>query len=834
MIHRYVLGRGLALRMRELPRRRLAVGVALGLVAAVLLLIVLPLGYGAAYSDRVFPGVHVGGLDLGGLSEADARARLTQATTLPAGQMVLRAADGSRQWTYTLRDLGVSLDVDSGVANALAYGRDGNFAANGLAQVGALLHGATVAADSRTDSAVVGRVVTRLAADVDRAAVTGSVATRDGTVVVTPGQDGIALDREGAARAITAALAGGDLPATLDLPLRSVHPAVGDAVLQATGAQARALTGAPVVVRVDGTDASQTLSSADLQSALSLDPDATGNYTARFDRARVVALLAPLAAKVAVAPENATLKLVKGKPVLTADKTGQELDLDSAAQAVLAAAQSPGRSATLAIRPATAAITAAGLEPVQKQWTALLAKGFTLHYGKRTWTIKGSTLAGSLALVGSQGGSTLPYRLQLDSQLLTKRLAAIAGDIDIGPRSARFRIVNGTVKIVAPAREGLETDQTASAAAVLAALEAGEVQADLVVKTQPAPVTIAPPAGVSTPDLLAHSSTTYYGSSPERAHNVEFGTSLLDGTLVPPGGEFNTNATLGPLTLAAGFQMGFGIVSDGVNVTTVPAEAGGICQVVTTLFHSVFWAGLPVTERNHHSYWISSYGKPPSGLQGLDATIAPPEKNFRWVNSTGNWILVRAHAAKGVVNFELWGTDPGWKVQVDGPVITKVVPTSSRPIYENSYDMRWGTTRMIEHAQNGFTSDIHRRVYDANGKQIDDWHAQGTYLPAHNRYLVGQKGKPAPTATPDPAALPTVDPALTPGASPVVPGTDPAAQPPAPGTTPAPPAAPAPGNPPPPDPAAQPPPAATPVPQAPAPEQAPPAAAPPTAAPANP
>jgi hypothetical protein len=183
-----------------------------------------------------------------------------------------------------------------------------------------------------------------------------------------------------------------------------------------------------------------------------------------------------------------------------------------------------------------------------------------------------------------------------------------------------------------------------------------------------------------------------------------------------------------------------------------------------------------------------------------------------------------------VVNFELWGTDPGWKVQVDGPVITKVVQTSTRPIYENSYDMRWGTTRLIEHAQNGFTSDIHRRVYDANGKQIDDWHAQGTYLPSHNRYLVGQVGKPAPTATPDPSVLPTVDPALTPGASPVVPGTDPAAQPPAPGTTPAQP----PPNAPAPDPAAQPPAAPqapTPVPQAPAPEQAPPAATP---APANP
>ena len=86
MIHRYVLGRGLALRMRELPRR--AVGVALALLAVVLLLIVLPLGYGAVYNGRIFPGVHVGGLDLGGQSDAEARARLAQATNLPGSAMI--------------------------------------------------------------------------------------------------------------------------------------------------------------------------------------------------------------------------------------------------------------------------------------------------------------------------------------------------------------------------------------------------------------------------------------------------------------------------------------------------------------------------------------------------------------------------------------------------------------------------------------------------------------------------------------------------------------------------------------------------------------------------
>ena len=73
--------------------------------------------------------------------------------------------------------------------------------------------------------------------------------------------------------------------------------------------------------------------------------------------------------------------------------------------------------------------------------------------------------------------------------------------------------------------------------------------------------------------------------------------------------------------------MGYAIQGDGNGgLTTVPAEAGGICQVSTTLFHAVFRSGLQVVERNWHSYWISIYGIAPTGLQGLDATIAPPTR----------------------------------------------------------------------------------------------------------------------------------------------------------------------------------------------------------------
>ena len=246
-------------------------------------------------------------------------------------------------------------------------------------------------------------------------------------------------------------------------------------------------------------------------------------------------------------------------------------------------------------------------------------------------------------------------------------------------------------------------------------------------------------AGINTPDMLAFGQTSYVGSSANRAWNVELGTSRINGTLIPPGGIFSTSDTIGDLTLAAGFKMGYAIQADGNGgLTTVPAEAGGICQVATTLYHAVFRSGLHVVERNWHSYWIGLYGVAPTGMKGLDATIAPPDKDFRFQNNTGNWILIKASASKGTVLFQLYGVNPGWNVSISQPVITNVVKTTQDPIVEYSDQLPASSGKvMVEHAQDGFSASITRVVTDSSGKVVDNWTAKSVYAPAHNRYLIG-------------------------------------------------------------------------------------------------
>src|SRR5579884_2152033 len=106
-------------------------------------------------------------------------------------------------------------------------------------------------------------------------------------------------------------------------------------------------------------------------------------------------------------------------------------------------------------------------------------------------------------------------------------------------------------------------------------------------------------------DKLGVAVTSYAGSIPERAWNVELAAKRLDGAKVPPGGIFSFNQAVGPTTLKAGFRIGYGITMSDDKPETVPSVAGGICQVATTVFQAAFWAGFPFVERHYHLYWIA-------------------------------------------------------------------------------------------------------------------------------------------------------------------------------------------------------------------------------------
>ena len=178
----------------------------LPLILGLLLVLVLA-GAGAVYAydrsraDLIAEGVSVGGVDVGGLSTAQARAKLRREVLDPLNRPVVVRADGKR-YKLTPKRARIAVDVDGSVDAALGRSQEGNM----LARTVRAISGETVAAELPLDigysRAAVRRLVRKVEAAVDREAVDATVDLANGSLTPQESELGRRLRARPLARAV--------------------------------------------------------------------------------------------------------------------------------------------------------------------------------------------------------------------------------------------------------------------------------------------------------------------------------------------------------------------------------------------------------------------------------------------------------------------------------------------------------------------------------------------------------------------------------------------------------------------------------------------------------
>ena len=132
-------------------------------------------------------------------------------------------------------------------------------------------------------------------------------------------------------------------------------------------------------------------------------------------------------------------------------------------------------------------------------------------------------------------------------------------------------------------------------------------------------------------------------SSPERNWNVTFGASKLDGWLIAARRHLQRQRRAGrPDAARPGFKMGWAILVQSGNATTIPSEAGGICQVVD---HAVppGLLGRPADGRAPSPQLLDQHLRPAAaGHAGPRRDHLAARVGLQFKNTTGNWLLIRA------------------------------------------------------------------------------------------------------------------------------------------------------------------------------------------------
>lgn len=149
-------------------------------------------------------------------------------------------------------------------------------------------------------------------------------------------------------------------------------------------------------------------------------------------------------------------------------------------------------------------------------------------------------------------------------------------------------------------------------------------------------------------DLLGDFFTPLLGS-PGRVENIRLSLAAINNTVVLPGEVFSFNEVVGERTVERGYRNAPIILGEAV----VPGVGGGICQSSTTLYNAVREAKMEIVERRIHSI-APSYIK-----HGLDATVAWPYTDFKFMNDSDTPVIVKAEIQGWRVRVWILGKDGG-------------------------------------------------------------------------------------------------------------------------------------------------------------------------------
>ncbi|KAF0816725.1 putative VanW-like domain protein [Bacillus sp. ZZV12-4809] len=145
-------------------------------------------------------------------------------------------------------------------------------------------------------------------------------------------------------------------------------------------------------------------------------------------------------------------------------------------------------------------------------------------------------------------------------------------------------------------------------------------------------------------EVVVASYTTYFNSGVAgRTKNIELSAEAINNIILGNGDHFSFNTTVGPSDEAHGYQP----AEEAINGKLVMGIGGGICQTSSTLFNAIDKVGVSYVEKHHHSVTVGYVPK------GRDATVSYGGKDFRFENTTGIPLLVKAHFGNGVLTIEI-------------------------------------------------------------------------------------------------------------------------------------------------------------------------------------
>ncbi|MBN2501138.1 MAG: VanW family protein [Anaerolineales bacterium] len=363
------------------------------------------------------------------------------------------------------------------------------------------------------------------------------------------------------------------------------------------------------------------------------------------------------------------------------------------------------------------------------------------------WTMEPETLADIMIIerINTEQGKT--YQIGLDHTELRIFLETIAPGVYVAqPENPRFMFNDETsqLEVIKKAVVARELNIEASIEHINQQLAEGDHKINLVFNiTEPEVLDTTTGAELGITELVSAQDTYFFGSGASRKNNIEVAAAQFHGLLVPPGATFSMVEHIGDISLDSGYAEAWIIYGD----RTIKGVGGGVCQVSTTLFRTVFFGGYPIVERHPHSYRVyyyeqNTWGGVDETLAGLDATVYAPIVDFKFKNDTPYWLLMETYVYANQITWKFYSTSDGRTVEWDttGPT-DRVSPPE--PIYEVNEELAKGEIKQVDWEAEGANVSVDRIVY-RNGEVLFNETIDTHYSAWADIYQCGPKTEGCP------------------------------------------------------------------------------------------
>lgn len=445
----------------------------------------------------------------------------------------------------------------------------------------------------------------------------------------------------------------------------------------------------------------------------------------KYDHKKLDDFIKEIKKDVDIPTKDAAINVVESRAAISNSKNGLEVKRGAFVSKILKALSYKDiKKLSLPVAVTKPDITEDDLSETKKMVKQMLKEQITLRYKTDSWDVSIKQITDWMEFNKVREGDRWTLKPVLNRDEVVSFVEDKTKDWAKEPINADFKIEGDKVVIV-PSSDGIKVDSGKAYDDIIKACNSDDKRLVMLsMMTAKPKLTTDDASKMGIKEKVSSFTTTYNPGQASRVHNIRTLAGELDGIILAPGEEFSFNGAIGPRTAAKGYREAPAIV----NGRLVPSLGGGVCQVATTLFNTIFFGGFEVVERHNHSFFISHYPT------GRDATVSYGGPDLKFKNSYPTHLLIKTEATSSSITITFYSTSQGFEVKY-----TTAGPSNFKPagvIREDDPTLPVGTEKVFEEGYSGSEVTVNRTIYK-DGKKVKEDKFFSRYRPKKQVVKVG-------------------------------------------------------------------------------------------------